>query len=265
MVIDVVTIFPEMFRGILNNSIIKRAIEKEYVKINIHDFREYSFDKHKNVDDTTYGGGSGMLIACQPVIDCLKSIEGYNKAYKMITSPAGTIWNQKKAILISKLEHVIIVCGHYEGIDERVNNYIDEEISIGDYVLTGGEIPALAIIDSITRLIPDVISEGSLVDESFTNDLLEYPQFTKPQVYDGYSVPFVLTNGNHEEIRKYRLYESLRKTYKNRPDLIEKRYLENKVSIEEDFFMQYIKRGLDFEDFYKLKVKMPKKKNNAWL
>lgn len=263
MVIDVITIFPEMFEGILNNSIIKRAIEKESVIINVHDFREFSLEKHKNVDDTTYGGGNGMLIACQPVVDCLKSISGYSDAYKIITSPCGAVWSQEKALSISKKEHIIIVCGHYEGIDDRVNNYIDEEISIGDYVLTGGEIPALAIIDSVVRLIPNVITEGSLIDESFTNGLLEYPQFTKPQVYDGISVPFVLTNGNHEEIRKYRLYESLRKTYKNRPDLIDKLYQEKRIDSEVEFFLEYIKKGLSFEEFDKLKVKKPKKKNNA--
>lgn len=252
MIFDIITIFPEMFSGIVNNSIIKRAIQKNLVQVNIHDFREYSNEKHHNVDDTIYGGGSGMLIACQPVVDCLKSIEGYQKAYKLITSPTGSVLNEEKAYELSKLDHVIIVCGHYEGIDSRIENFIDEEISIGDYVLTGGEIPALAIIDSVSRLIPGVITEGSLDDESFNNSLLEYPQFTKPAIYDGYSVPEVLVNGNHEEIRKYRLYESLRRTYIKRKDLLEQR----EFSIEEEFYMEYIKKGLDYESFISLGVKL---------
>ena len=258
MKIDIVTIFPEMFTGILNNSIIKRAIEKGVVNIDVHDFRLYSKDKHQRVDDTTYGGGNGMLIECEPVVDCLKDIEGYNDALKLITAPTGKVLNEKRAYELSKLDHIIIVCGHYEGIDDRINNYVDEEISIGDYVLTGGEIPALAIIDSVVRLIPGAITEGSLVDETFTNGLLEYPQFTKPAIYDGYKVPDVLTNGNHEEIRKYRLYESLKKTYEKRSDLLEKR----EFTDEELFFMGYIKQGLTYEEFSKLKVKMPKKRNS---
>lgn len=255
MKIDVITIFPEMFDGILNNSIIKRAIEKGLVSINIHDFRLYSKDKHQKVDDTTYGGGSGMLIACDPVVSCLKDIEGYEKALKLITAPTGNVLNVKKTYELSKLDHIIIVCGHYEGIDERINNYVDEEISIGDYVLTGGEIPALVIIDSVVRLIPGAITEGSLIDESFTNGLLEYPQFTKPAEYDGYKVPEVLTNGNHAEIRKYRLYESLRKTYEKRKDLL----IDRKLTDEEEFYLSYIKQGLSYDDFIELGVKMPKK------
>lgn len=256
MRIDVVTIFPEMFEGIIKNSIIKRAIEKDIVDIKIHDFRTYSKDKHNNVDDTTYGGGSGMLIACQPVVDCLKDIEGFDKALKLITAPTGKKLDEEKAYELSKINHIIIVCGHYEGIDERINNYIDEEISIGDYVLTGGEIPALAVIDSVVRLLPGAITEGSLTDESFTNGLLEYPQFTKPAEFDGHKVPEVLLNGNHEEIRKYRLYESLRKTYLKRPDLLVNR----DFSLEEEFFLSYIKQGIDYETFVSMKVKMPKKK-----
>ena len=255
MKIDIVTIFPEMFEGILNNSIIKRAIEKGLASINVHDFRLYSKDKHQKVDDTTYGGGNGMLIACDPIVSCLKDIDGYKDALKLITAPTGNVLNEKKAYELSKLDHIIIVCGHYEGIDERINNYVDEEISIGDYVLTGGEIPALAIIDSVVRLIPGVITEGSLIDESFTNGLLEYPQFTKPAEYDGYKVPEVLTNGNHAEIRKYRLYESLRKTFEKRSDLLVNRELTD----EEAFYLSYIKQGVSYEEFIKLGVKMPKK------
>jgi len=257
MIIDIVTIFPEMFEGFLKNSIIKRALEKELVQINVHDFRLFSTNKHHTVDDTTYGGGNGMLIACEPVVNCLKSINGYEKALKLITAPTGNVLNENKSIELSKMDHIIIVCGHYEGIDDRINYYIDEEISIGDYVLTGGEIPALAVIDSVVRLIPGVITEGSLIDESFTNGLLEYPQFTKPAVYDGHTVPDVLTNGNHEEIRKYRIYESLRKTYQKRKDLLEK----FEFNDEQNFFMEYIEKGYNYQEFKELNVKMPKKRN----
>ena len=262
MIIDILTIFPEMFEGILNNSIIKRAIQKGLVDIKLHDFRNYSLDKHHNVDDTVYGGGSGMLIACQPIVDCLKSINNYDNAYKIITSPSGKVFNQSKAVELSKKEHLIIVAGHYEGIDARIENYLDEEISIGDYVLTGGEIPALAIIDSVIRLIPNVITEASLIDESFSSGLLEYPQYTKPAIYDGFEVPPTLVNGNHEEIRKYKLYESLRKTYNNRKDLLELAKQNDVIESEGLFYLQYIEQGLDYEEFAKLKIKVPKKKKD---
>ena len=223
MRIDIITIFDEMFKGIIENSIVKRAIEKGILEINLHDFREFTTDKHNRVDDTTYGGGAGMLIGLQAITDCLKSIEGWQNAHKIITSPIGGVYNQKKASLLSKKDHIIILCGHYEGIDDRIYNYVDEAISIGDYILTGGEIAAAAIVDSIVRLIPDAIKEESYLDESFSDGLLEYPQYTKPPIYEGYKVPEVLINGNHEEIRKFRLYESIKRTYERRPDLLEKR------------------------------------------
>ena len=243
MIIDIITIFPEMFEGILNNSIIKRTIEKGIVTINVHDFRDYSDNKHNKVDDTTYGGGAGMLISPVPVINCLKSINGYKEAHKIITDPSGVIFNQNKAQDLSKYNHLIIVCGHYEGIDARVNEYIDEEISLGDFILTGGEIPALAIIDSVIRLIPGSISEDSIVSESFNNDLLEYSQYTKPVEFDGLCVPEVLLSGNHEEIRKYRLYDSLRNTFLKRPDLLEK----HNFTTEEEEMLECIKLGLDYD------------------
>ena len=240
MIIDIITIFPEMFEGIIKTSIIKRTIEKELITINVHDFREYTLNKHKKVDDTIYGGGAGMLIQCQPVIDTLKSINGYEKAYKIITSAQGNTFNQKKARELSKLDHLIIICGHYEGIDNRVLNYVDEEISIGDYILTGGEIPALTIIDSVIRLIPSAITDNSIEDESFEMGLLEYPQYTKPYEYDGYKVPDELVSGNHEEIRKYRKFESIKKTYFKRPDLLEKYELDKEGLL----FLNNIKNGI---------------------
>ena len=259
MRIDIITIFDEMFKGIIENSIIKRAIEKNLVEIHLHDFRSYTLDKHNRVDDTTYGGGAGMLISLQAITDCLKSIPGYNNAHKIITSPIGKVYNQEKAASLSKLDHIIILCGHYEGIDDRISNYIDEEISIGDYILTGGEIAGAAILDSIVRLIPDAIKEESYLDESFSNDLLEYPQFTKPPVYDGFAVPEVLINGNHEEIRKYRLYESIKRTYERRPDLLKK----HKFELEEEYYLEAIKQGLSLDDaniYVSNKLKEYKKK-----
>ena len=252
MIIDIITIFPEMFTGILNSSIIKRTIEKDLITINIHDFRDFTTNKHKKVDDTIYGGGAGMLIQCQPVIDTLKSINNYNNAYKIITSAQGNTFNQEKARSLSKKDHIIIICGHYEGIDNRVLNYVDEEISIGDFILTGGEIPALTIIDSVIRLLPNAITDSSIEDESFEIGLLEYPQYTKPYEYDGYTVPDELVNGNHEEIRKYRKFESIKKTYFKRPDLLENYQFDNEGLI----YLDNIKNGI-FE--YK-NIIIPKKK-----
>ena len=255
MRIDIISIFNEMFEGFLNNSIIKRAIEKNIVEIHLHDFREYSKNKHKHVDDTTYGGGAGMLIALPALVDCIKDIDGYKNAFKIITSPIGKAYNQELAKKYSKLDHIIIVCGHYEGIDDRIINYVDEEVSIGDYILTGGEIPALTIIDSVIRLLDGAIREESSEDESFNNDLLEYPQFTKPPIYEDYFVPEVLINGNHEEIRKYRLYESIKRTYERRIDLLEKHIFTK----EEEFYLEAIKLNLDLEkanEYVSLKLKM---------
>jgi len=240
MIIDIITIFPEMFSGIINSSIIKRTIDKELITINIHDFREYTTNKHKKVDDTIYGGGAGMLIQCQPVIDTLKSINNYQSAYKIITSAQGNTYNQEKAKSLSKLDHIIIICGHYEGIDNRVLNYVDEEISIGDFILTGGEIAALTIIDSVIRLIPDAITDQSIEDESFEIGLLEYPQYTKPYEYDGYKVPDELMSGNHEEIRKYRKFEAIKKTYQRRPDLLK----DYNFDEEAEIFLNNIKDGI---------------------
>ena len=244
MRIDIISIFDEMFEGFLNNSIIKRAIDKGIVEIHLHDFRDYTLLKNNKVDDTTYGGGAGMLIGLQPIVDCIKSIDGNAIAHKILTNPSGKVYNQEKAQELSKLDHIIIVCGHYEGIDDRISNYIDEEISIGDYILTGGEIACLAIVDSVIRLLPTAIKKESYEDESFSNDLLEYPQFTKPYDYDGYKVPDVLTCGNHEEIRKYRLYEALKRTYERRSDLLE----HHEFTKEEEFYLQCIKEGYNLED-----------------
>lgn len=236
MRIDILTLFPEMFSGVINSSISKRAVEKELIEVYVHDFREYSNKANKRVDDYSYGGGAGMIIEVQPVLDCLKSIPNWEKAHKIITTPVAYTYNQKKAYSLSKKDHIIIICGHYEGIDNRIMNYIDEGISIGDYILTGGEFAAMVIYDSVIRLIPEVLGNSeSIVEESFSNDLLEFPQYTRPAIFEGLDVPEVLISGNHENIRKWRRYKSLEATYKYRKDLLEKVELtkEDKVFLEE--------------------------------
>lgn len=217
---DILTLFPEMIEGMLNQSILKRAIEKKIIEVNIINFRDFSTNKHSTVDDYAYGGGAGMLISVEPIHLAMKTIPNIDKAYKILTSPSGNVYNQNKAEKLSKLDHIVIVCGHYEGIDNRILDYIDEEISVGDYVLTGGEIPACAIIDSIARLVPGVISDESIVGESFTMGLLEYPQYTRPYEYDGKKVPDVLVSGHHANIKKWQRYQSLKKTYEVRPELL---------------------------------------------
>ena len=229
---DILTLFPEIIEGMVSSSILKRAIEKGLIEINIIDFREYAGNKHSTVDDYAYGGGAGMLLRVDPIYRALNTIEGLDKAHKILTSPSGNVWSQKKAEEFSKLDHIVIVCGHYEGIDARVLNYIDEEISIGDYVLTGGEIPAGVIIDSVYRLINGVIADDSTVNESFSMGLLEYPQYTRPQEFDGHKVPDILLSGHHANIKKWQRYEALKKTYLVRPELL------NEIELsKEDFKM----------------------------
>ena len=220
MKFDVLTLFPEMF-NCLNESILGRAIEKDLININLINIRDFSKDKHKKVDDTPYGGGAGMVIKPDVVYDAYQSVKDEN-AKVIYMSPQGKVLNQEKVKSLSKEQHLILLCGHYEGIDQRViDEIVDEEISIGDYVLTGGEIPAMVLIDSVSRYIEGVISSESTNEESFSNNLLEYPQYTRPIEYDGNRVPDVLVSGHHENIRKWRKYQSLKKTYLKRPDLLE--------------------------------------------
>ena len=221
MRIDVLTLFPDMFDGVFNESIIKRAIDDKKVEINLINFRDYTLDPHNKVDDTPYGGGAGMVLSCQPIFDCVKSIRTDDSKVIMLT-PSGKVYKQKIAYDLSKEKHLILLCGHYEGFDERIKSICDMEISIGDYVLTGGEIPAMILIDSITRLIPGVIEEESHINDSFNDNLLDYPSYTKPAVYEGMEVPEVLLSGDHKKIDEYRYQESLRITRENRPDLLEK-------------------------------------------
>ncbi len=238
MRIKVLSLFPKMFDGILNESIIKRAIDDKKVNIDVIDLRSYSKDKHNKVDDTIYGGGAGMLIKCEPVFDAIDDLKTKNTKVIML-SPDGVKYNQEKAYELSKEKNIILLCGHYEGFDERINTVVDEKISIGDYVLTGGEIPAMAIIDSVTRLLPGVINEESHLNDSFNNDLLDYPQYTKPKEYRGMKVPDVLLSGDHKKIDEWRREEQIKKTKKQRPDLLkeseeEKKSDEDLINTEEE-------------------------------
>lgn len=219
MKITILTLFPTMFEPFKTESIIKRAIQNEIVEIEVVDIRDYSHDKHRHVDDTPYGGGAGMVIKIDVLDRAIKANKRINSKVLLMT-PQGKRYDQRIAEKLATEEDIVIVCGHYEGFDERVINYVDEEISIGDYVLTGGEIAAMVVADSIIRLQKGATKEASHEDDSFSTGLLEYPQYTRPYEYDGMVVPEVLVNGNHEKIREYRLYESLKKTYLRRPDLL---------------------------------------------
>ncbi len=221
MRIDILTLFPEMFAP-LNTSLIEKAKNKNALEINIFNIRDFSLDKHKKCDDTIFGGGAGMLMTPQPIADAIKSIQGYEKALKIYMSPKGSVFNQDKAKELSKCEHIIILCGHYEGVDERIiEKYIDEEISIGDYVLTGGEIPAMAVVDSLSRYVDGVLGNSeSLIEESIASGSLEYPQYTHPRVFEGMEVPAVLLSGNHKKIEEWRTAQSKRITKDRRPDLL---------------------------------------------
>ena len=221
MTIDILTLFPEMFEA-LKTSLLGKATQKDALKINLHNIRDYSENKHKKCDDTPFGGGPGMLMTPDPIFKCMESIDGFEKALKVYMSPKGKTLNMEIVQRISKVDHLIILCGHYEGVDQRViDSLIDEEISIGDYVLTGGEIPAMVLVDSVARFLPSVLHcEDSTQDESFMDGMLEYPQYTRPSEYRGMKVPDVLLSGNHAEIDKWRKSQSMKITKERRPDLI---------------------------------------------
>ena len=211
MKIEILTLFPSMFEGFINESIIKRAIESKKVEINIINIRDYSKDPHKKVDDYGFGGGKGMILKIEPIYDALESIKTQNSKVILMT-PQGIKYNQTKAYELSKEKHLIIICGHYEGFDERIRSLVDMEISIGDYVLTGGEIPAMAISDSIIRLIDGVIEKESHMNDSFNNNLLDYPVYTHPVDFKGMKVPDVLLSGHHANIEKWRKEEQIKRT-----------------------------------------------------
>ena len=219
MKIDILTLFPEMITPVLESSIIKRATTKGLVNINVINFRKYSKLNNAQVDDTSFGGGAGMVLMCDPIFSCIDEIRTPESKVILMT-PSGEVFNQKRALDLSKEKHLIIICGHYEGVDERILSIVDYEISIGDYVLTGGELASLVLCDSIIRLIPGVISEESLDSESFSDNLLDYPVYTKPRVYRGMEVPEVLLSGDHAKIDEWRKNERIKRTQEKRPDLL---------------------------------------------
>lgn len=226
MKIDILTLFPESFAP-FKESIISRAQKNGVIEINIINIRDFTLDKHKKCDDAPFGGGAGMLMSVQPVYDAVKSVLT-DKSKVVYPSPSGRVFNSAISQQLAQNEHLIFICGHYEGIDQRLIELFDaDEISIGDYVLTGGEIPTMAIVDSLLRFVPGVLKEGSLEEESFSNGLLEYPQYTRPQIFEGLAVPDVLLSGNHQEIAKFRHAESLKKTQRVRPDLLKGEKFEN--------------------------------------
>lgn len=231
MRIDIMTLFPEMCESVLGESIIGRARKNNLVEIYCHNIRDYSNDKHRRVDDTPYGGGKGMVMQVQPIYDCYKAIcekSNNEKPYVIYMSPQGNVLTQKKSLEYTKYEHIILLCGHYEGVDERIiEEIVDEEVSIGDYVLTGGELPALVLADSIIRLCDGVLSSSECFEqESHFNGLLEAPQYTRPEEWKGKKVPNVLLSGHHANIDKYRLEQSIDRTIRKRPDMYEK-YIKN--------------------------------------
>lgn len=240
----ILTIFKEMF-DILDNSILKRAKDNNIIDTEIIDIRDFSTNKHKKVDLPPYGGGAGMVMTPEPIISAYESIdENIRKNAKTIyLSPKGKVLTQEKVIELSKEENLILLCGHYEGVDQRViDEIVDEEISVGDYVLTGGELPAMIVIDSVSRYIEGVISKDSLADESLTNNILEYPQYTRPENFRGRKVPQVLLEGNHKKIEDYRRKESLKITYEKRPELLKKAEKNNNLSIEDKKYLEKLKQ-----------------------
>ncbi|HLS07217.1 MAG TPA: tRNA (guanosine(37)-N1)-methyltransferase TrmD [Bacillota bacterium] len=244
MHIDVLTLFPEMFTGVLNSSILKRAKEREKFSYQLINFREYATNKHEKVDDYPYGGGAGMVLSPQPIFDAVEAItkEQSTKPRIVLLCPQGETYHQQKAEEFSQEDHLILICGHYEGYDERIRQHlVTDEVSIGDYVLTSGELGALVIMDSVVRLLPGVLgNRQSAVDDSFSTGLLEHPHYTRPANFRGYQVPEILLSGHHENINKWRKKQALTRTYKRRKDLLTK----TKLSAEEDELLAVIKKEL---------------------
>lgn len=221
MRIDILTLFPEMFEGVLSASMLGRAQANGLLDIRVHNIRDYTDNKHRKADDYPFGGGAGLVMMAQPIYDCMDAVLAGETAHRVLLTPRGRTLNQKIARVLAKEERLVLLCGHYEGVDERVMEIIDDEISIGDYVLTGGELPAMVLVDCVSRLIPGVLgSEESAADESFSEDLLEYPQYTRPASFRGMDVPEILLNGHHAKIQAWRKEQARLKTALNRPDLL---------------------------------------------
>lgn len=244
MRIDVLSLFPDMFQATLGESIIGKAREKDLLDINVTDFRKYTVDKHNHVDDAPFGGGAGMLLEAQPIFDAFDAVQkqakqdGYSKGRVILMDPAGRRFDQDYAQELSQEDHLTFICGHYEGYDERIRSLVTDEASLGDYVLTGGELAAMVMIDATVRFVPGVLGNSeSPMDDSFTNGLLEYPQYTRPANFRGMEVPPVLTSGDHGKVRQWRMKESLRRTYLRRPDLLKK----IKLTTEQKRMLQDIK------------------------
>lgn len=217
---DILTLFPDIINAYIKESIIKRAIEKNILEVNVVNIRDFTPYKNGQVDDTPYGGGAGMVLMCEPVVRAIESVRTESSKVYLLTPQGKKFNNQLASSIINDTKHVILVCGHYEGFDERIYNFVDGEISIGDYVLTGGELPSLVIMDTISRFIPGVILEDSFTNDSFNDNLLDYPNYTKPRDFRGYLVPDVLLSGDHKKIKEYRTSEKLRITKEKRPDLL---------------------------------------------
>lgn len=240
MKISVLTLFPEYFEPLMTTSILKRAKEKDLFEFETIDFRQFTKEKHGHVDDTPYGGGAGMVLMCQPILDALESIRTENSTVILLT-PQGKTFNQSIAKELSLKEHLIFICGHYEGFDERIRDYVDIQMSLGDFVLTGGESACMVMCDCILRILPGVIRQDSSDDDSFSNGLLEYPQYTRPRVFNNYPVPEILLSGNHKNIEDWRRKQSLKSTLIKRPDLLE---IDN-LSIEDKRYLSEIKKELN--------------------
>ena len=220
MKVDIVTAFPDMFSSLLSESILKKAQENGFLEVKVHDLRDYTTDKHRQIDDTPYGGGPGMLIKVEPLYRAIEELKS-SGSHIILLTPQGKILKQEFTQELSKKEHLIMICGHYEGVDERIRSFVDEEISLGDYILTGGELPAMVLLDAVTRKLDGVLgSSESLAEESFEKGLLEYPQYTKPAEFEGLKVPEVLLSGHHQKIEDWRKEESQRRTKERRPDLL---------------------------------------------
>ena len=249
MKITILTMFPQLFDSFREGPVVQRAIRKGSLELSVVDIKEFAPGSFRHIDDSPFGGGAGMVMRCQPVLDALRSVRGsaesgsaesgsavsFRSTIVAALSPAGRQFTQKQAHRLSELDHLILICGHYEGMDERIYRHVDEEISIGDYVLTGGEIAAMAVSDAVIRLLPGALRSESTSEESFENGLLEYPQYTQPAVCEGEAVPEVLLSGNHARIRRWRLQESLRRTMERRPDLLEGRqFTEEEIALLEE-------------------------------